>query len=44
MGPSSSRELEEEIKACRRLDKVNPNTDLNPVLVTKYHKVRIKMG
>ena len=39
----SKREMEEELKACRRLDEIDPNMELNPGLVTKYHKVIIKM-
>ena len=37
----SKEELREEMQLAKRLDDVDSNLELNPELITKFHKVRI---
>ena len=37
----SKEELMEEMQSAKRLDDVDPNLELNPKVITKFHKVRI---
>ena len=40
MGRQLTREeLRGEIKGAKRIDDIDPNIELNPVLVSKFHKV-----